>query len=160
LGVLLYELLTGTTPFEAEMLKKVDYDELRRIIREDEPPRPSTRLSTLQAAALATVAKQHGVEPRRLSQQVRGELDWIAMKCLEKDGTGRYETASARARDIERHLHDEPVEACPPSVSYRLRKFLRKHRTGAQLVGGFVGMLLLAVAILVASYWRVQEERA
>jgi serine/threonine protein kinase/tetratricopeptide (TPR) repeat protein len=159
LGVLLYELLTGTTPFDAERLKEVDYDEMRRIIREDEPPRPSTRLSTLQGVALATVAASHGVEPRRLSQQVRGELDWIVMKCLEKDRSRRYETASALACDIERHLHDEPVEACPPRVGYRLRKFLRKHRAGV-LVSALLGVfLVVAVVGLAVSNWLIRREQ-
>ncbi|NQT37337.1 MAG: protein kinase, partial [Planctomycetes bacterium] len=128
LGVLLYELLTGTTPFEREWLKEVGFDEFRRIIREEEPPRPSNRLSTLDAA-LDTVAEKHQTDPRTLSRQVGGELDWIVMKALEKDRTRRYESANDLARDVQRHLDDEPVEACPPSVVYRTRKFVRRHKT-------------------------------
>src|SRR5262249_49679466 len=122
LGVLLYELLTGTTPFDRERLRGVGYDELRRIIREEEPARPSTRISTLgQAATTASVNRRS--DPKRLSQLFRGELDWIVMKALEKDRNRRYESASAFAADVERYLHDDPVLACPPSASYRLRKF-------------------------------------
>src|SRR6516164_3000756 len=100
---------------------------LRRIIREEEPPRPSTRLSTLGQAA-TTLATQRKSDPQRLSQLYRGELDWVVMKCLEKDRHRRYETASDLALDIQRHLHHEPVSACPPTLPYRLKKVLRKHR--------------------------------
>src|SRR5262245_30999708 len=127
LGVLLYELLTSTTPFDKERLGKAGYDEIRRIIREEEPPRPSTRLSTLGHAA-ATVSTNRQSDPKRLSQLMRGELDWIVMKALEKDGTRRYDTASAFAADVQRYLKDEPVEACPPSAWYRFRKFARRHK--------------------------------
>jgi WD40 repeat protein/serine/threonine protein kinase len=127
LGVLLYELLTGTTPFDQERLRTVGYDEIRRIIREEEPPRPSTRMTTLgQAASTASVNRQS--DPQRLSQILRGELDWIVMKCLEKDRNRRYETVSGLARDLQRYLHDEPVQACPPSAVYRLRKFVRRNK--------------------------------
>src|SRR5262245_7608378 len=108
LGVLLYELLTGTTPFDQDRLRAAAYDEIRRIIREEEPARPSTRLSTLGQGA-ATVSANRQSDPKRLSQLVRGELDWVVMKCLEKDRTRRYETANGLARDLERYLHDEPV---------------------------------------------------
>src|SRR5262249_45057634 len=127
LGVLLYELLTGTTPLSRERLKDADYDEIRRIIREEEPPKPSHRISTLGQAA-STVSAHRKSDPKRLSTLLRGELDWIVMKCLEKDRNRRYETASGLARDIERYLHDEPVQACPPSAWYRLRKFVRRNR--------------------------------
>ena len=115
LGVLLYELLTGTTPFDRERMSSVSFDEFRRIVREEDPPRPSTRLSTLDAA-LDTVADKHHTDPRTLSQQVGGELDWIVMKALEKDRTRRYESANELAKDVQRYLDDEPVEACPPST--------------------------------------------
>jgi hypothetical protein len=148
LGVLLYELLTGTTPFDREQLKEASYDEIRRIIREDEPPRPSTRLSTIEQAALYTIAKRRGLEPHRLSQQVRGELDWIVMKALEKDRNRRYESASALAADVQRYLNDEPVQACPPAKLYLLGKVVRRHRA----VLGVAAMLLLAL-LLGAAGW-------
>src|SRR5262249_10964907 len=134
LGVVLYELLTGTTPFDKERFKEADYDEIRRIIREEEPPKPSTRIDTLGQAA-STIAIHRHSDPRHLRQLCRGELDWIVMKCLEKDRNRRYETASGLARDIERYLHDEPVQACPPSAWYRFRKFARRNRAGLALSG-------------------------
>jgi serine/threonine protein kinase len=127
LGVLLYELLTGTTPFSKERLKEASYEELRHIIREEEPPKPSTRLSTLGDLA-DTVAEHRRTDLRRLSQLVRGDLDWIVMKALEKDRTRRYETANELARDIERYLNEEAVEACPPSAGYKFRKFARRNK--------------------------------
>src|SRR5262245_47749458 len=126
LGVILYELLTGSTPLEKHRLKEAMWDEVRRLIREEEPPRPSTRLSA--SDALPRIAARRHVEPARLSRLVRGELDWIVMKALEKDRSRRYETATGLARDVQRYLKDEPVEACPPSAAYRVRKFLRRHR--------------------------------
>jgi tetratricopeptide (TPR) repeat protein len=127
LGVLLYELLTGTTPFEAARLRQAGYDEICRIIREEDPPKPSTRISTLGQAA-ATVSDNRRSAPKKLVQLMRGELDWIVMKCLEKDRNRRYETANDLASDIRRYLHDEPVLAGPPGAGYRLRKFVRRHR--------------------------------
>src|SRR5688500_2226385 len=108
LGVLLYELLTGTTPFDQERLRTAGFDEMRRIIREEEPAKPSTRISTLGQAAV-TVSENRKSDPRRLSQLCRGELDWVVMKALEKDRDRRYESASAFAADVQRYLHDEPV---------------------------------------------------
>jgi serine/threonine-protein kinase len=143
LGVLLYELLTGTTPFDKERLSQVGYDELRRIIREEEPPRPSARISTLGQAA-ATVATQRKSDPKQLSRLFRGELDWIVMKALEKDRNRRYDTASAFAADVQRYLNDEPVQACPPSAWYRWRKFARRNR------GRLATTAVLALALLVA----------
>jgi serine/threonine protein kinase/tetratricopeptide (TPR) repeat protein len=128
LGVLLYELLTGTTPFERERLLNASFDEMRRIIREEEPPLPSTRFSTLTAAASSTIANQRRTDGRRLAQALRGDLDWIVTKCLEKDRTRRYETAAALAADIQHYLADEPVTAAAPSRVYRVRKFVRRNR--------------------------------
>ena len=137
LGVLLYELLTGYTPFEKDTLRTAGVDEMRRIIREVDPPRPSARVSTLQAADLSTISERRHVEPRKLSQELRGELDWIVMKAMDKDRDRRYATANDLAADVERYLHDEPVQACPPSATYRFTKFARRNRRrlGHQRVG-------------------------
>jgi tetratricopeptide (TPR) repeat protein len=147
LGVLLYELLSGTTPFDSQRLKSVAFDELRRIIREEEPPRPSTRLTTLALEAASTVGTQRKSDPRQLTRLFRGELDWIVMKCLEKDRTRRYETASALAGDVERYLHDEPVQACPPSVRYRFRKFARRNKATLLTAGAVMIALVLGTVI-------------
>src|SRR5262249_50636868 len=142
LGVLLYELLTGTTPFDQERLRTAAYDEIRRIIREEEPPKPSKRLSTLGQAA-ATVSSKRGSDPKRLRQGVRGELDWSVMRAVEKGRNRRYATASAFAADVQRYLRDEPVQACPPSAGYRLRKFVSRNR-GPVLAAAVVIVALLA----------------
>jgi WD40 repeat protein/serine/threonine protein kinase len=156
LGVLLYELLTGTTPFDKERLRTVGYDEICRIIREEEPPRPSTRISTLgQAATTASANRQS--DTRRLSQLFRGELDWIVMKALEKDRNRRYESASSFAADVQRYLHDEPVQACPPSAGYRLRKFARRNKTAMTTAAALVLAALLAVGSFAVSYLRIEE---
>jgi WD40 repeat protein/serine/threonine protein kinase len=156
LGVLLYELLTGTTPFDKERLKTVGYDEIRRIIREEEPPRPSTRISTLgQTAATASANRQS--DPKRLGQLMRGELDWIVMKALEKDRNRRYESASAFAADVQRYLRDEPVQACPPSAWYRFRKLARRNKRVAIMASFVLALLLVMVAVLGVSYAQVQE---
>jgi serine/threonine protein kinase/tetratricopeptide (TPR) repeat protein len=149
LGVLLYELLTGTTPFDKERFKEAGYDEMRRIIREEEPSKPSTRLSTLGQAA-TTLSIQRRSDPRKLSELFRGELDWIVMKALEKDRNRRYETADAFALDVERYLHDEPVLACPPSANYRLRKFSWKHRKVLAVAGAFAMLLTVATGVSLA----------
>src|SRR4029077_11849924 len=120
---MLYELLTGTTPFERGRMKQAAMEEVRRMIREEEPPSPSTRLSSTAGEAQSAVAARRRIDPRGLSRLVRGDLDWIVMKALEKDRAQRYATAIGFAADIGRYLNDEPVEACPPSAAYRFRKF-------------------------------------
>ncbi|HKB04976.1 MAG TPA: protein kinase [Gemmataceae bacterium] len=142
LGVLLYELLTGTTPFDGERLRTVGYDEMRRIIREEDPARPSSRVSTLGQAA-STMSVNRGSDPRRLTRLLRGELDWVVMKCLEKDRARRYETADALAKDLERYLSDEPVQAFPPSVAYRARKFVQRNK-GSVIAAALVLLALTA----------------
>jgi serine/threonine protein kinase len=156
LGVMLYELLTGKTPFDKDRLHAASYDELRRIIREEEPPRPSARLSShslreragvRETANQATTIAERRRTACHLSRQVRGELDWIVMKCLEKDRNRRYETPSSLARDIERYLHDEPVQACPPSLAYRFRKFVRRNKMAAAFIVLLtVGLVALAIS--------------
>src|SRR5205814_10671116 len=135
-------LLTGSTPFDAETLRKAAFDEMRRMICEDEPPRPSTRLSSL-GETLSTVSARRGSDPRRLNRAVRGELDWIAMKALEKDRRRRYETAGDLAADVMRYLTDRPVEECPTSAPYRLAKLARRHRTAFTMIG-LVALALVA----------------
>ncbi len=142
LGVLLYELLTGSTPFSKKDLEKAGMLEMLRVIREDEPSKPSTKLST--AEGLPTLAANRGTEPAKLTKLVRGELDWIVMKALEKDRARRYETANGFAMDVQRYLADEAVQACPPSVRYRFRKFARRNKGGltvAALVAAFIVVL-------------------
>jgi WD40 repeat protein/serine/threonine protein kinase len=160
LGVLLYELLTGTTPFDRERLGKAGYDEIRRIIREEEPAKPSTRISTLGQAA-STVSANRQSDPRRLSQLFRGDLDWIVMKALEKDRNRRYETANSLALDVQRYLADEPVQACPPSVGYRLRKFVRRNKRALATVA-LVGVMLFvaAAAVIAGALWAMVEADA
>jgi serine/threonine protein kinase/WD40 repeat protein len=145
LGVLLYELLTGTTPLDRRRLRDAAYTELLRLIKEEEPPRPSVRLSS--SGDLPKIAAARRTEATRLPGLLRGEIDWIVMKCLEKDRTRRYDSASALARDVERHLRDEPVEACPPSVVYRLRKFTRKNRVVLATAAAFAALLLIAAGV-------------
>ncbi len=158
LGVLLYELLTGATPFDPERFRKAGYEEICRILREEEPPRPSARLSGLGPAAPAVTANRRS-DAKRLKGLLRGELDWVVMKCLEKDRGRRYESASGLARDVERFLRDEPVQACPPSTGYRLRKFLRRNKGPVLGAVSAVVLLLVAVVGLTVSTWLVWQEQ-
>jgi serine/threonine protein kinase len=157
LGVLLYELLTGTTPLTTQRLKETALADVLRTIREEEPPRPSTRLSELQDS-LAAISAQRHTEPAQLTKLVRGELDWIVMKALEKDHNRRYESASAFAADVQRYLADEPVLACPPSAAYRLKKFARKYRKSLTLSAAFA--LLLVLGAVASSWQAVNATRA
>jgi serine/threonine protein kinase/tetratricopeptide (TPR) repeat protein len=150
LGVLLYELLTGTTPFDSEVLKKAAFDEIRRIIREDEPQKPSVRLSTL-VETLTTTSVKRSSDPRRLDRSLRGELDWITMKALEKDRARRYETANDFAADVMRYLTDRPVQARAPSAGYRFRKFSRRNRAAITTATVLAAALILGTAV---SIWQ------
>jgi tetratricopeptide (TPR) repeat protein len=154
LGVLLYELLTGTTPLEKKRFKEAAWEEMRRLIREEEAPRPSVRLSS--SDALPSLAARRQIEPAKLSRLIRGDLDWIVLKALEKDRNRRYETANGLAMDVQRHLADEPVLACPPSAGYRMRKFARKHRAGLTAVAAFAALLFLGAAV---SSWLAVQAR-
>src|SRR6516165_4201376 len=154
LAVLLYELLTGTTPFDKDRLKEASYEEIRRIIREEEPPKPSTRISTLGQAA-TTASTQRKSDPNRLASSFRGELDWIVMKALEKDRNRRYETANGFAMDVQRYLADEPVHACPPSATYRFRKFARRNKTSL----GIAGLILFFMVVLGSGAGWVARDR-
>jgi serine/threonine protein kinase len=157
LGVLLYELLAGSTPLDRTRLRSAAYTEMLRIIKEEEPPRPSTRL-TESKDSLPNLAAQRRAEPASLPRMLKGELDWVVMKALEKDRTRRYETASGLARDIQHYLADEVVEARPPSRGYRLRKFTRKHRA-ALATAALIGLLLL-LGIAVSTWQAVRARRA
>ncbi|HEY3245228.1 MAG TPA: tetratricopeptide repeat protein [Phycisphaerae bacterium] len=199
LGVLLYELLTGTTPFDSHKLLSAGYDEMRRIIREDEPPKPSTRISALSSATFSRdpprrgalpssgeqrgpqftrrggasrlnladatplvgsssldIAHQRHTDPGALCRSLRGDLDWIVMKCLEKDRTRRYPAASELAADIQRYLRDEPIVARPPSALYQLRKLTARHKA---LVAGMMTVLLVLIAGIMTTSWQAVTAR-
>jgi eukaryotic-like serine/threonine-protein kinase len=166
LGVVLYQLLTGVLPFDSQTLRKAGYDGIRKVIIEQTPPKPSTRLlsgdgkkSTVETSA-EELAKQRGTEPRTLMRQLRGDLDWIVMKCLEKDPARRYESVAGLAQDIERHLKDEPVTAGPPSVSYRAAKFVRRHRVGVGVGAAFAVLVVAGLGATSALYARAAQDRA
>jgi serine/threonine protein kinase/tetratricopeptide (TPR) repeat protein len=145
LGILLYELLTGSTPVACRRFRHLAFGDLIRRVREEEPPKPSVRLSSAEDPA--TIAANRSIEPGRLTLLVRGELDWIVMKALEKDRTRRYETANGLARDIQRYLAGDPVEAGPPSVTYRLRKLARKYQALLLSAAAFLGLLMVAAVV-------------
>ena len=158
LGVLLYELLTGKTPFDAKELIAAGLDEMRRTIREKEPIRPSTRLSTMLAGELTTTAKHRGSDPPELIHLLRGDLDWIVMRCLEKDRSRRYETSNGLALDIKRHLNHEPVSARPPNNLYRLQKAIRRHKTAFATATSMV--VVLIIAVIVSTSQAIRARRA
>lgn len=155
LGVLLYELLTGSTPLDRDRLRTAAFDEVLRIIREEEPPKPSTRLSSSQS--LASIAANRHLEPKKLTTIISGDLDWIVMRALEKERARRYETAAALSSDIERYLADEPVDACRPTRRYRLRKFIRRNKLG--VLAGTAIVAALAVGLVGATYFAATASR-
>ena len=162
LGVILYELLTGLRPMDASASRRRRSSEMIRIIQEEEPSKPSTRISTDES--LPSLAALRRIEPRKLMALLRGELDWVVMKCLEKHRERRYETANGLARDIQRYLADEPVEARPPSAGYRLSKFLKRHK-GPVLAASLVLLVLVlgivgtTFGLIRADFRRVEAER-
>ncbi len=157
LGVVLYEMLVGIQPFDGGELRRAGFDEMRRVIREDEPPRPSTRLSGL-GEDTTTAAKNRRSEPSTLRRQLKGDLDWIAMKALEKDRTRRYSSPGELASDIERHLRDQPVQAGPPSTAYRFTKFVRRHTLG--FIAGTIVFLALVLGIFGTTLGMVRARNA
>ncbi len=156
LGVILYELLTGTTPLEKERFAKAAWDEIRRVIKEEEPPTPSARLSS--SAARASIAALRQTEPHKLGKFVRGDLDWMVMKALAKERDRRYDTANAFAADVERFLKDEPVSAGPPTVGYTLRKFVRRNR--GRVTAAVVLLATLLAGVAVSTWQAVRATRA
>ena len=157
LGVMLYELLTGTLPFESKALREQGLDKLRQTIREVDPPRPSTRVTTAAGSA-ATVLPSHG-DASRLARQLRGDLDWITMKALEKDRTRRYGSVSDLAADLRRHLDDVPVVASPPSATYRVGKFVRRHHTGVAVAGVLILLLVVFAGVMAVQASRIARAR-
>jgi serine/threonine protein kinase len=158
LGVLLYELLAGSTPFDANELMASGIDQMRKTIREKEPMRPSTRFATLKGEELTTTAKRRSADKSKLMHQIKGDLDWIVMKCLEKDRTRRYETANGIAADLKRHLNNEPVVARPPSTVYRFQKLVRRNKLA--FIAASVIIALLIAGLGVSTWLFVQEQKA
>ncbi|HXJ60719.1 MAG TPA: tetratricopeptide repeat protein [Verrucomicrobiae bacterium] len=159
LGVLLYELLTGATPFDSKELLAAGLDEVRRVIREKEAPRPSTRLSCLEQHDLTTVAQRRQTEPLMLIATVRGDLDWIVMKCLEKDRSRRYETANALATDLQRYLNEESVAARPASRFYRFQKLIRRNKTVFIAAAAFAASLIAGLSVSTTLFFREAKAR-
>jgi serine/threonine protein kinase len=159
LGVLLYELLAGSTPFDAKELMASGIDAMRKTIREKEPPRPSTRLATLGADQLTTTAKRRSADTSKLLHQLKGDLDWIVMKCLEKDRQRRYDTANGLAADLERHLTNEPVVARPPSAAYKFQKAFRRNTVAFCLSGLLFVTLVIALAVSLVLLHREENAR-
>ncbi len=157
LGVLLYELLTGKTPFDAKELMAAGLDAMRKTIRERDPARPSTKLATLVGEDLTTTAKRRSTETAKLVSQLKGDLDWIVMKCLEKDRTRRYETATGLASDITRHLTSEPVAARPPTAVYKLQKAFRRNRL--IYASGLIVFLALFLGVVLSGWQAVRADR-
>jgi non-specific serine/threonine protein kinase/serine/threonine-protein kinase len=158
LGVLLYELLTGVLPFDRKDLRQAGIAEIQRMIREKEPPRPSTRITQLGPASTEAAKNRH-TEPRRLASDLRGDLDWITMRALEKDRTRRYQTANALSADVRRYLNNEPVSAGPPSATYRAGKFVRRHRLGVAAATALVLLLATFAAAMAVQVRRTARER-
>ena len=157
LGVILYELLTGATPLDRTQLRQTGYEQIMRAIREIEPPRPSTRISTF-GEGVASASALRRMEPRRLTRLLNGDLDVIVMKCLEKDRARRYQTADGLAHDIQRYLSNDPILATPPSTTYVLKKFYRKHRTAISITACFA--LLLTAFLITTSivFWILKSQ--
>jgi serine/threonine protein kinase/WD40 repeat protein len=158
LGVLLYELLVGVLPFDPKGLRQAGYIEILRIIREEEPPKPATRLRTLGDSA-ADVADRHDTSVGTLSRQLRGDLEWITLRAMEKERGRRYSSAAEFAADIERHLNDEPVLASPPGMAYRARKFVRKHRGLVTSAAAVLACLVLGLVVSTTQYFRAERQR-
>ena len=157
LGVLLYELLTGTTPFDTQELLKAGFDEIRRVVREEEPVRPSTRLTTMGAADLVSASKHYGAEAPKLIREMRGDLDWIVMKALEKDRARRYATANGLAMDVERYLTGEAILARPPSRVYKFRKLAARNKLVVSACA--ITFVLLVVSLITTTRWLMTEKR-
>jgi hypothetical protein len=158
LGVLLYELLAGSTPFDGKELMAFGLDAMRQTIRESEPVRPSTRLATLQGEELTTTARRRATDASKLLHQLKGDLDWIVMKCLEKDRSRRYETANGLASDIQRHLNNEAILARPRSAAYRFEKMVRRNRLAFAAAATIATVLVLGV--VVSSWQALRATRA